>query len=72
MSEKKPTSLFPQRTVRKCPVCQETTYSSSGIHPQCAVKQADEPRRQKLAAEKKTKKDSVENARKSEASGSQE
>lgn len=56
MSEKKPLSLFPQRVITKCPVCREPTYSASGIHPQCAVKRADEPRRLALVADKKMKK----------------
>ena len=56
MSEKKPAALFPERKPRRCPVCQQPTYSSYGIHPQCAEKQADEPRRLRLAAEKDAKK----------------
>ena len=31
----------PQR--KRCPVCHETVYSRAGIHPQCAVKQAEPP-----------------------------
>lgn len=53
MSEKKPTWLFPTQAAKKCPVCHEPTYSSGGIHPQCAVKQADEPRRLALVEERK-------------------
>jgi hypothetical protein len=34
--------LDPQR--RRCPVCQHPVYSLAGIHPQCAVRQADPPR----------------------------
>lgn len=30
-------------------------YSSSGIHPQCAVSQADEPRRLRLVVKRKAK-----------------
>jgi hypothetical protein len=37
-----------------CAVCGKRSYSLNGIHPQCAVKQADEPRQLKLAAEKRT------------------
>lgn len=29
---------------RRCPVCQQTVYSRAGIHPQCAMKQAEPPR----------------------------
>ena len=28
----------------RCPVCHQEVYSRAGIHPQCAVKQADPPR----------------------------
>ena len=28
----------------RCPVCHEAVYSRAGIHPQCAVRQADPPR----------------------------
>lgn len=28
----------------RCPVCQQEVYSRAGIHPQCAVRQADPPR----------------------------
>ncbi|GAC1447683.1 MAG: hypothetical protein NVSMB9_30120 [Isosphaeraceae bacterium] len=27
-----------------CPVCHQDVYSNAGIHPQCAVRQADPPR----------------------------
>ena len=60
MSEKKPAALFPERKPKRCPVCQQPTYSSCGIHPQCAEKQADEPRRLKLVAEKEVKKANTE------------
>jgi Tat protein secretion system quality control protein TatD with DNase activity len=26
---------------KRCPVCQQSVYSLAGIHPQCAVKQAN-------------------------------
>jgi len=38
-----------------CPVCGERSYSAHGVHPQCAVVQADAPRKQRLAAEKRAK-----------------
>ena len=41
-SYQKPSPLNPARA--RCPVCQEAVYSRSGIHPQCAVRQADPPR----------------------------
>ncbi|MFK7737976.1 MAG: hypothetical protein AB8B50_18240 [Pirellulaceae bacterium] len=53
MNEKKPTPLSPASKAKRCPVCKEPTYSAAGIHPQCAVKQADEPRRLELVAERK-------------------
>lgn len=27
-----------------CPVCHEATYSTAGIHPQCAIRLSDPPR----------------------------
>jgi hypothetical protein len=37
---------------KRCPVCHQSVYSLSGIHPQCAIKQADalELKSKKLAA----------------------
>jgi hypothetical protein len=34
----------PLSTRARCPVCHEAVYSRAGIHPQCAVRQADPPR----------------------------
>jgi len=34
----------PVSTRVSCPVCHQTVYSRSGIHPQCAVRQSDPPR----------------------------
>ncbi len=34
----------PVSTRVSCPVCHQTVYSRSGIHPQCAVRQCDPPR----------------------------
>jgi len=34
----------PVSTRVSCPVCHQTVYSRSGIHPQCAVRQADPPK----------------------------
>ena len=42
-------------TPKVCPICKKPSYSSEGIHPQCAVIQADAPRQARLAAEKKAK-----------------
>jgi hypothetical protein len=53
MSEKKPTPLLCPTKGKTCPVCGNRTYSLGGIHPQCAVTQADAPRAKKLLAERK-------------------
>jgi hypothetical protein len=55
MSEKKPVPIITSPKGKTCPVCGESSYSSTGIHPQCAVSQADAPRRERLAAEKKAR-----------------
>jgi hypothetical protein len=31
-------------TRARCPICNEAVYARVGIHPQCAVRQADPPR----------------------------
>jgi hypothetical protein len=49
---KKPAPLCAQATRRCCPVCGEVTYSAAGIHPQCAVRQADAIRLDRVKAEK--------------------
>ena len=53
MSEKKPTPIIADGKIKMCPVCGKRSYSREGIHPQCAVALADEPRKLRLAAEKK-------------------
>jgi hypothetical protein len=55
MNNKKPTPVIQQRGTKECPVCGKPSYSQGGIHPQCAVEQADLPRQKRLAAEKKQK-----------------
>jgi hypothetical protein len=55
MSDKKPTPILLEPDRKSCPVCGKRTYSRAGIHPQCAMFQADAPRRLRLAAEKKAK-----------------
>ncbi len=52
MSEKKPTPWISQPSGKVCPVCGTRTYSQGGIHPQCAVYQADAARDEKLRAER--------------------
>jgi hypothetical protein len=53
MNTHKPEPLFVDPPGRICPICGKRAYSAGGIHPQCAVKQADAPRQKILAAEKK-------------------
>lgn len=61
MSQKMPSPLMTEGGVvaatRICPVCGEASYSRQGIHPQCAVTQADATRtaRLKAAAKKRDK-----------------
>ena len=53
MSILKPVPVIPQRVKILCPICGEATYSRDGIHPQCALQQADEPRNLRIRAERK-------------------
>jgi hypothetical protein len=53
MNHSKPTPLVPQPTPKTCPICGHSSYSPDGIHPQCAVTQADAPRKTQLDATKK-------------------
>jgi hypothetical protein len=57
MSDKKPTPQIPIESGKVCPVCKTRTYSRGGIHPQCAVLQADAPRTEKIKAERKLEAD---------------
>jgi hypothetical protein len=41
-----PLYIVPQR--KQCPVCGASSYSASGIHPQCAMHQADTKRMAKV------------------------
>jgi hypothetical protein len=60
MSSEKSVVIVPQPARNLCPICGKASYSLGGVHPQCAMKQADEPRVDRLriakAAEAKTKK----------------
>ena len=40
-NNKRPLPLNPTEQRKLCPVCGEASYSAAGIHPQCAVRQAD-------------------------------
>jgi ribosomal protein S27AE len=53
MNHKKPTPVLGQLNRKICPVCGQRSYSASGIHPQCAVRQADASREQLLQAHRK-------------------
>jgi hypothetical protein len=44
MSIIKPVIVIPGPERILCPICSKPTYSRGGIHPQCAIEQADEPR----------------------------
>lgn len=44
MSYKKPRPLLRTSKHEPCPVCGEISYSLGGVHPQCAVRQADASR----------------------------
>lgn len=60
MSSEKSVIVVPQIPKNLCPICGKASYSLGGIHPQCAMHQADEPRLIRLrtakAAETKIKK----------------
>lgn len=62
MSAKKPVPLLTGTSPETCPVCGQPSYSPAGIHPQCAVTQADAPRNARLAAEKAAEKKSKSEA----------
>jgi hypothetical protein len=54
MNSKKPEPLFEQQLAGQlCPICGKRSYSLAGIHPQCAVRQADAPRQRRLAEAKR-------------------
>ena len=50
MSQKKPLPLFTAGAPKICPICGKGSYSAAGIHPQCAIVQADRASREKLAS----------------------
>ena len=50
MSSEKSVVIVPQTPKILCPICGKPTYSSGGIHPQCAMQKADEPRLIRLKA----------------------
>jgi hypothetical protein len=52
MSSEKSVIVPPPPPKHLCPVCGTPSYSLGGVHPQCAIQQADEPRIQRLRAAK--------------------
>ena len=54
MNHKNPTPMIQPTGKKLRPVCGKPSYSLEGIHPQCAVEQADAPRRERLRTEKET------------------
>jgi rRNA maturation endonuclease Nob1 len=52
MSSEKSVIILPPPPKHVCPVCGRPAYSLGGVHPQCAIEQADEPRILKLRAAK--------------------
>ncbi|MBX3438171.1 MAG: hypothetical protein KF861_11820 [Planctomycetaceae bacterium] len=49
MSAKKPQPLISRPKHDRCPVCGEISYSQTGVHPQCAMRQADAKRMKHIA-----------------------
>jgi hypothetical protein len=63
MNTRKPEPLIVEpRRGRTCPVCGKQSYSLEGIHPQCAMQQADAPRQRLLAEEKRNARLAAEKA----------
>ncbi|MGE4002131.1 MAG: hypothetical protein AB7I48_18135, partial [Planctomycetaceae bacterium] len=55
MSAKKPDPLISAKTHERCPVCGEISYSVGGVHPQCAVRQADAKRMKRVNRGERTR-----------------
>ncbi len=56
MTHKKPQPLNSRSEPGLCPVCGKVSYSAAGIHPQCAVTQADASRKNRLENSKRARK----------------
>jgi predicted RNA-binding Zn-ribbon protein involved in translation (DUF1610 family) len=50
MSSEKSVVVIPQAPRQLCPICGKASYSAGGVHPQCAMQKADEPRLIRLKA----------------------
>ncbi len=53
MSILKPVPIVTQPVKNLCPICGKASYSRDGIHPQCSLQKADEPRNQRLREARK-------------------
>jgi hypothetical protein len=53
MNSKKANLAVARRGEKICPVCGSPSYSPGGIHPQCAMQQADAPRKKRLKEQEK-------------------
>jgi len=60
MSVKKP--LPPDAVVggKICPVCGDRSYSSSGMHPQCAQQRAETARSDQIIAKRKREEEKIQ------------
>jgi hypothetical protein len=52
MSSVKSVVIVPTTPKNVCPICGTASYSVGGMHPQCAMQQADQPRLVRLRAAK--------------------
>ena len=55
----KPQPLYAPRERKHCPICGKVSYSAVGIHPQCAMDQADAKRIQEVKPLSKSPKKTV-------------
>jgi hypothetical protein len=63
-NNRKPEPLLVQpKPAKTCPVCGQKSYSPTGIHPQCAMQQADAPRQRQLADAKRREREQAEHAK---------
>ena len=69
MSSEKSVIIIPPPPKNLCPVCGKAAYSLGGIHPQCAIQQADEPRMFGFALRERSNQRSRSRCRKSGRSG---
>lgn len=51
---RKPQPLYAPPFRSHCPVCGEVSYSAAGIHPQCAMQQADVKRMKRIKSPSKS------------------